>query len=758
MKKKNRYLLFSLLLFLLVACGGNNDIVEDIVEEEEVVTITIAQEALQTAYVGDSTTFTFTTAGITAELVKVKSTSAWCVPTILGDHKTVKVITENNPSGQERSAFITLFHEQHTATIKVTQSPKAVAPDVKEDVKLTISGGTASSNLYGEGIERSFDGDISTRYSSQWSTTEVTLIYHFSSVGQVDYFIYHPRNDGNTNGLFKIFDLYVSYDNQVNYSKIGSYSFNGSSSASLLSFPTPLQNPTHIKFVVSAAGGSYVGCAEMEFYRKNTSSTFDYSLYFADKVCSELKPGTTLNQINQIIDLFFKDLALDIYHNRYDKEFRVQEYKQYQHPEIMANMNKTSTYSLLDNPTGIYLKVEEVFTVIADLKGQSVSLTSIDLSAGYSEGAVSYVLKDGVNKISAAKKGLLYVKYHVNDKTGTRPTIKMNIIGGTVNGYFDSQKHSSGDWNRLLNKATYKDFDLLGKYAHVTFPLEKFKANTADGKALIDKYDDLVYLEQEFMGLVKYDRMFQNRVYFHVEYSLDWYMYTTSYRTAYVEGTMNQMTTLATFSSNVWGPAHEVGHCNQTRPGMRWFGMGEVTNNIHSLHVQTSFGSTSRLVTSGDYTYAFANIVNKGIAHHRIKDSDEAGIYNGVFYKLIPFWQLKLYLIDALGKKDFYKDLYELYRTTSYALSGTSTSDGFYQLKFVENVCQVANLDLTDFFQAWGFLTAVDTSGIMDANTRFAVTQADIDAVKSRIAAKGYPKPLHGNIYDITDNNVANFK
>jgi len=46
----------------------------------------------------------------------------------------------------------------------------------------------------------------------------------------------------------------------------------------------------------------------------------------------------------------------------------------------------------------------------------------------------------------------------------------------------------------------------------------------------------------------------------------------------------------------------------------------------------------------------------------------------------------------------------------------------------------------------------------MDANTRFAVTQADIDAVKSRIAAKGYPKPSRGNIYDITDNNVANFK
>lgn len=759
MKKKIHYVLFLLFTFLIVACSD-----EDNEKNDDVATIIIGQEALQSASISDSLTFTFITEGIDAASVKVKSSSAWCMPTMLDDAKTVKVITTNNSSGKERSATITLFYEQNTATIIVTQLPKTFAPDVKEDFKLTVSGGKASANQSGEDIEKSFDGNMSTLYHSPWNadfitdSNPITLTYNFSNIGQVDYLIYHPRSDGGSNGRFKDFDLYVSYDNQLNFYKLGSYSFNGSSVSSLLSFATPLQNPTNIKFVVKGGSGNYVSCAEMEFYRKSTDAVFDYTPYFADKVCSVLKSGITLSQIKNISDTFFRDLALEIYNNKYDKEFRVQEYQQYQYPEIMGDLNKTSTYSLLDNPTGIYTKAGEIFTVITDLKGQNVSLTSIDLSTGYDSGSESFLLKDGVNKITSTIGGLLYVKYHTKDKTGTMSNININIIGGTVNGYFDSQKHTQTDWNRLLNKTTYKDFDVLGKYAHVTFPTESFKANTSDGKALIDKYDELVYLEQDFMGLVKYNKMFQNRMYFHVDYVSTGNMYATAYRTGYVKNTMNLMTTLSSFKSNIWGPAHEVGHCNQTRPGMRWFGMGEVTNNIHSLYVQTSFGNTSRLITDGCYNNAFANYTNKNIAHHLIKDSDKTGIYNGVFYKLIPFWQLKLYLIDVLGKENFYKDLYELYRTTSLTPSGTSTSDGFYQLKFVEYVCQIANLNLIDFFQAWGFLTAVDTKGIMDANTRFAVTQADIDAVKNRIAAKGYPVPAHNNIYDITDNNVASFK
>ncbi|MFV0267512.1 MAG: hypothetical protein ACK5HT_10300, partial [Draconibacterium sp.] len=60
--------------------------------------------------------------------------------------------------------------------------------------------------------------------------------------------------------------------------------------------------------------------------------------------------------------------------------------------------------------------------------------------------------------------------------------------------------------------------------------------------------------------------------------------------------------------------------------------------------------------------------------------------------------------------------------------------------------------------EAWGFLTPVDIT-IEDYSTKqFTITQDEIDALKAEIAAKNYPQPAHNNIYEITDNNVSNYK
>ena len=53
------------------------------------------------------------------------------------------------------------------------------------------------------------------------------------------------------------------------------------------------------------------------------------------------------------------------------------------------------------------------------------------------------------------------------------------------------------------------------------------------------------------------------------------------------------------FPTRCWGPAHEVGHCNQTRPGLKWSGLTEVSNNIMSLFIQTSFGRPCKLLVDG---------------------------------------------------------------------------------------------------------------------------------------------------------------
>jgi len=492
------------------------------------------------------------------------------------------------------------------------------------------------------------------------------------------------------------------------------------------------------------------GYAPPPFNGEDDNSGFDYSTIFTDISYSKLKEGVTREAINAIPDLFFKDIALKLFLNIYDGTgFRAQEYRAWVHPERQAAATRTLPYSLRDNPTGIYVKKDDDLLVFADTQGQSVSLLSQDLSTegGWWTNRNEYPLMDGINRIKARKDGSIYVQYY-SDLGENAPKIRLNFVTGAVNGYFDSQKHQPGEWSRLLNAAVAPDFDLVGKFAHLTFPVASFKANTPDGKALIDAWDEMVRLEHEFMGVYKYNKLFTNRLYGH--YCETGWFYAESYHTGYHPSAAPDILNVGKFkTSGIWGPAHEVGHINQVTSGVNWRGMREVTTNIYSLHVQTSFGNPSRMLDKSDGSYAntYAKAFDTLLGKNKPHNGQDA------FVQLIPFWQLKLYLCDALGKTDFYKDL--LYHMMTSPNPGSAAeTDGRYQLNFVRVVCSLANLDLTDFFQKWGFLTPIDTR---IENNQFTITQAQIDALKAEIAAKNYPKP-EKDVTGITDTNVNSYK
>lgn len=124
-----------------------------------------------------------------------------------------------------------------------------------------------------------------------------------------------------------------------------------------------------------------------------------------------------------------------------------------------------------------------------------------------------------------------------------------------------------------------------------------------------------------------------------------------------------------------------------------------------------------------------------------------------VFYKLVPFWQLKLYFQDAQGMADFYKDVYDAVR-----VNPNPSTQGQCQIEFVKIICEIAKLDLTDFFDKWGFLTPINMEIDDYGKSQFVVTQAMIDACKTSIKEKNYPKPSHDNIYDITDATINDFE
>lgn len=441
----------------------------------------------------------------------------------------------------------------------------------------------------------------------------------------------------------------------------------------------------------------------------------------------------------------------------YEAEFRVQEFQQYQHPDVMAKINKTNGYSLLDNATGIVAsKGKELMLRVGKIGNDTLRIKIQNLDCpdgdGYKTGSSYYTLKEGLNRIMPENDGLVYVLYHTyGEATGRK--IKIHFLTGEVNGYFDIRKHKASQWQSMLENATYKFFDVLGKYTHLTYPVESFKQFTPDGKALIDVFDRIASLENEFMGLDKFeDKQFQNRHYCHVVYK--GYMYAPNYRTAYGINTMEKVCDISKLTSTaLWGPAHELGHLNQIRPGAKWHGMTEVTNNIYCLYVQEAFGIVPRVQKEVErptgmyddcwYERSMTEYFTLGLAHNENRINH---------CRLIPFWQLYLYLTKVNGKKDFYKDLYEFIRTTP-----DPDSDGNCQLEFVKKACAAAHMDLTPFFEKFGFLKPVKLEVNDYSKKMFEVTKESVKQTLKEIKEKKYPK-LDIPFWYITDSTVELFK
>lgn len=645
---------------------------------------------------------------------------------------------------------------------------------IKDDIKIKVVSGTASSYQSGQEIEKSFDGDFSTMYHSNWNNSSgnyfpITLTYNFEKPTDTDYLIYYPRTDGS-NGHFKQVEIQYSADGN-NFVKLVDKDFKGMSTAVKFLFDKTVRAKS-FRFIVRSGAGDGQGfatCSEMEFYAKNPS-LFDYSTLFTDATCSELKNGITEAQIDQCEYPFFKNLAYFILKGTYPKEFRVATFNAYPYPDIQAAINKTSTYSLLDNPTGISVSAgETLIALVGNTHGKSISIRvqNLDKAGGDGFGGLTYPLSEGLNKFVMKEKGLVYVMYHTDvlEDPSALP-IKIHFASGTVNGYYDSQKHA-GRWSELLGKATDKYFDVLGQYAHLTFETADFRSYAStSGNKLIDIYDDIVYKQGLLLGLFKYGGMFKNRMYLSVMYHS--YMYASANHTGYNRNTMSGVCNPDKVkTTDVWGPAHEIGHVNQTRPGINWVGTTEVTNNIMSQYIQTTvFNQPSRIQVE-DMGPAYRNRYSKawtGIIANQRPHADFTNIgndANDVFCKLIPFWQLELYFGKVLGKTPlnqadkggFYPEVYEYARKKNY----NGMTNGEIQLDFVYNCCLAAKTNLLDFFEKWGFFVPIDKLVEDYGSAQMTITQRMVDALKAKVNALGYPKPNVALEY-ISDNTVDLFK
>ncbi len=109
-----------------------------------------------------------------------------------------------------------------------------------------------------------------------------------------------------------------------------------------------------------------------------------------------------------------------------------------------------------------------------------------------------------------------------------------------------------------------------------------------------------------------------------------------------------------------------------------------------------------------------------------------------VFNRLVPFWQLHLYF-SRNGRPDFYADVMEQMRRRPDAGSGNESIRN--QFEFVKLCCDVSELDLTDFFEKWGFFWVGEITVNDYRKYDFKITQQMVDDTRSYVAKKRYRKP-----------------
>jgi hypothetical protein len=650
------------------------------------------------------------------------------------------------------------------------------------DKTITVTGATGTSEETGDTprlFTHSYDGDYVSHFNSKFGAiTEwpFHLQYTLQTPNRLNYIMYYPRTDGNQWGSFNKFDVYVTTEANATKVKIGSFERgNGVHSPLKITPDAAIENVKTVSFEIHSAYENRVSVAEMEFHTVS-GTPFDYTGIFADELFTTLKPGVTTADINTIVDPAIRSLAMQLLDGRYNPEFRVADFRPYQHPDIMAASNRLShAYSLKDNPTGIYVEAGDEFAVMMDdAKGQTISLVIQSLASGWNSRAIE--LTEGLNRVKTTTAGLIYVQNLTEDPipliltsetdkaAAAAKTVKLHFINGKVQGYYRKGVTTLEQWKTMLKNARFADIDVVGAYSHVSWIVKTWQDSPNDIELMMTKLDDLVWQQQEFSGVVKYNKMFRNRMYF--MFATSGAASATRYRTNYASSYGEVFVKPERFDNRLWVLGHEVGHINQI--GMRWAGMIEVSNNLFALYnQQKTLGQAVRLYTAPAsdrtidgtvhtnlYTAATAAFITAG----RPYGADLGNATTEHWVQLPMLWQLQLYVADALGKTDFYADLFEEYRTCQPA--ATTLSHGEQQLLFTEFCCKAANLDLTEFFDKWGLYKPIDRTTNDYGTKQLLITEAQAADTKARIAAANYPAPPHPaeKIVLIEDTNVDDYR
>ncbi len=461
----------------------------------------------------------------------------------------------------------------------------------------------------------------------------------------------------------------------------------------------------------------------------------------------------------------------------YEKFFRINNYMPYSHYSKMASeVGQSNSYGRLSNPTGIYLTGGDIAYIFVDEDAPSgttfmvEALTANADNCGGNSTGTQTTLTKGLNLLKYTQDKILFIFYQVDNiskNVTDYDDMKVHIEGGEVFGTFDTTRGMTNqDWANMTNAGLVTNYGIMNlkgdnivmimnrEYAWEAIEAARSSYGTSyqDMELLLHVWNTIVANEEYYQGLYEWGDRYRN---IWNAYSVNSnYMYASTYGTYYNNSTLSTVLNYYSMThdaGSLWGPSHEFGHNHQSLINCK--GNMEVSNNLFSnINVfESGISSTRGYAPSTN----FENLAN-----------GDFWLDRDIWTRTRMYFQLYLYFVEQGVDTLFFQKLFAELRDDPMTTSGTSQSvtvDGETKsgtalsgaddyLKFAKKCCDVAGMDLSEYFEAYGFFVPVDAYLIEDySNYVFTTTETEIRSAKRYM--QKYEKKA-GNIMFINDYAV----
>ena len=471
--------------------------------------------------------------------------------------------------------------------------------------------------------------------------------------------------------------------------------------------------------------------------------------FFTDLTCTELLPTYAAMSDEELcaamsaLPATLQEMAVKIKNDAWghrEEEFRIRNYKAYSDPDYWAEKLYTKKYGRINNPTGVYGNAGDVLYVFvgsdipngATLKAEIISGTSIQGEA--------VALKKGLNMVPVKKDySNLFIQY-IGETSLTSdvlitdyPELKIHVEQGVVNGFWDKAQHTDADWVDM-SKNLFSGDVVQVKGERIMFHMSRYYITQCCPSTITDAigwWDDMTRWQQDMLGIEDVRLSKFNNLNCAISLTTG-YQSATHYRTQYAEDYIVNLLPYEKMMSNAdncWGPAHENGHVHQA--AIQSVGTSEVSNNFFSNLTLFKLGRYTSRGNAND-------VIFNDYAEHKPYILRDGAI------TLRSFWQLYLYFHEVLGDETFYPRVFKAMRATPMKARDPQYYANYVNgnedlLIFAKVCCDVAQMDLSEFFRFWGYLEITDKQHIGDYGD-FYLTTRKSDVEEFLAHAAQYPK------------------